>query len=105
MVGLPRAHKMFQSSSGHHTARSDTPHAGKPRSGLPAGGGAACCSMSDVFGAVPWALWFSYARRGRKHAARFSSTLALVSVTLHSRAIVCLACSVFVVSSWTDKWD
>ena len=37
---------------------------------------------------VPWALWFLYARRGRKHAARFSSTVALVSVALHSRAIV-----------------
>ena len=69
---------------------------GKPRSGLLAGGGAARCSMSDVFGAVPWALWFSYARRGRKHVARFSSIVALVSVTLHSRAIVSLACSVFV---------
>ena len=57
----------------------------KPRSGLPAGGVARC---SMCFGAVPWALWFSYARRGRKHAARFSSTVALVSVTLHSRAIV-----------------
>ena len=36
---------------------------------------------------VAWAQWFMCARRG-KHAARFSSTVMLVSVTLHSRAIV-----------------
>ena len=105
VCGLPRAHKMCQLSSGHHTARSDTPLQGKPRSGLPAGRGAARCSMSDVFqcGAVGTVVLVRPA--GRKHAARFISTVALVTVTLHSRAIVSLACSVFVVSSWADRWD
>ena len=62
------------------------------------------CSLLEErcqIGVVPWAQWFLCARRGRKHAARFSSTVAFVFRGFtQSGDCVSLACSVFVVSRW-----
>ena len=94
MVGPPRAHEMCQSSSGHYTARSDTPMQGKPRSGLPAGGGAARCSMSDVFwcGAVGTVVLVRPAGQETRCALQFNCCAGVRDIAQSGDCLLGLLC-------------
>ena len=61
---------------------------GKPRSGLPAWGGAARCSMSGMFWCSAVGTVVLVRPAGQETRARMCSSVALVSVALHSRAFV-----------------